>query len=124
MRRLSLLVVLLFACEGDEGENAAPSCLEGEERAKLTIENRTGNAFETITMTACDMSETQEFPIPPPGLPDGEDMTINLPAPGCWILDYSGEGCESDPDHRAEEVCAGDTYVWTADGDAHVCVGR
>jgi hypothetical protein len=111
---------LVFACEASDEEAA---CLGRDEPARVTLENRTGNAMETIFMVDCDLGQMQEFPVPPGGLADGEDLTFNLPGPGCWILDYAGEGCVAEPKHRVDEVCSGETHVWTATDETHACVG-
>lgn len=100
------------------------ACLDGDDNAILRIENRTGNAIEVVSFVRCDGSEPTEFPLMPPGLPDGDDVEIPLPGPGCWMLGYSGDGCEAETPHEtAMDVCAGATYVWTPDHLNHVCMG-
>ena len=120
MRRTLFALVLLVACEED-GEDGG--CFGDGEPARIMIENRTGNTFERITMTSCDLAEMQDFPVPPPGLLDGDDVRLNLPSPGCWLIDYEGEGCTAAPSHRAEQVCTGEVHVWTAGLDTHECIG-
>ena len=57
------------------------------EPPQLHIVNQdTGNAVEEITMLACDMSDQSSFPVPPGGLTSGGELTIDLPGPGCWVL--------------------------------------
>ncbi len=120
MRRHLLVLALVLGCEADSDDDG---CFTDDEPARVTVQNRTGNTFERITMTSCDLATSQEFPVPPPGILDGDDVTLNLPEPGCWLIDYDGEGCTADPSHRIEQVCSGQTHVWTADPDTHVCVG-
>lgn len=108
------------------------ACQDGDDPVSLRIENRTGNAIEVVSFVRCDGSDPSEFPLMPPGLADGDDVEIPMPGPGCWLLDYAGEGCEGDMPHETQTenqtenqsgVCAGDTYVWTPDDLHHVCVG-
>lgn len=107
-----------------ESGTDSDACADGDEAAIVRIENRTGNAIEIVYFVRCDGSEPSEFPLMPPGLPDGDDVEIPLPGPGCWMLDYSGEGCEGEMPHEtAMDVCAGATYVWTPDDLNHVCSG-
>ena len=121
--------VLVGSCDADqtdgEGEDSAAGCEPSDEPARLLVQNRTGNTIEVINMRACDGSELVEFPVPSPGLATGEDLTLDLPAPGCWILTYTGEGCFTDPPAQTptEGVCAGDSYTWTATDQTHGCMG-
>jgi hypothetical protein len=117
-----------FRCSQDLDESGsdteANACFDGDEPATLRIENRTGNAIEVVDFVRCDGTDASQFPLTPPGLADGDDVEIPLPGPGCWLLDYSGEGCEGDMPHETPtDVCAGDTYVWTPDELHHACVG-
>lgn len=86
------------------------------------VNQDTGNAVEEITMVACDMSDQSSFPVPPGGLPDGGELTIDLPGPGCWVLQYSGEGCFGDVPGMVEAAC-GETVEWVLTGENHVCAG-
>lgn len=125
----------VFRCgelEGtDEGSSAEEStgstedvCFGDGPGAIVRIENRTGNAIEVVYFVRCDGSDASEFPLMPPGLANGEDVELPLPGPGCWLLDYSGEGCEGTAPHETEmQVCIGDTYVWTPDDLHHECAG-
>jgi len=144
-RFVGLLVVPLLGCTfGDntcEGQNdpgfrcsilaessgeasTGDACFADDPAAIVRIENRTGNAIEVVYFVRCDSTDASEFPLMPPGLPSGMDVEIPLPGPGCWLLDYSGEGCEADTPYSTEtDVCAGDTYVWTPDESRHVCTG-
>lgn len=101
------------------------ACPESEAAAMLTVQNRTGNRIDEITMRACDGSDLVMFPVPEGELGNDADLTIDLPAPGCWILSYTGEGCFNDPKHQTptEGVCGGDTHVWTASAETHGCAG-
>ncbi|MBL4685592.1 MAG: hypothetical protein JKY37_13440 [Nannocystaceae bacterium] len=124
---LSTAFLWLAACDESSGEDpeAATGCPDTEAAALLTVDNRTGNTMEAFTMRACDGSDLVDFPIPNGGLVSGETLTIELPAPGCWILSYKGDGCFNDPKHQtpAEGVCGGETHMWTADEQAHTCSG-
>ena len=110
--------------DGSSGaEESGGACEAATPGVVLQLENRTGNTIEIVHFVRCDGSDASEFPLMPPGLPDGGDVTVPMPAPGCWLLGYSGEGCEPDMPHEAASLCAGDTYVWTPDALHHVCVG-
>src|SRR5262249_20796130 len=99
-------------------------CFADDPPATLKIENRTGNAIATVEFVRCDGSDPSEFPLMPPGLPSGMDVEIPLPAPGCWMLNYSGDGCVADPPYSTvDDVCAGTSYTWTPDASHHVCSG-
>lgn len=89
---------------------------------QLHVVNQTGNGVEEITMLACDMTEQSSFPVPPGGLPDGGDITIDLPGPGCWVLQYGGEGCFGDEPGMVDAAC-GETAEWTLTPENHVCAG-
>ncbi len=107
-------------------ETTAPATTEDTgcaELPQLHVVNGTGNAVEEITMSACDMSEQSSFPVPPGGLPDGGDLTIDLPGPGCWVLEYAGEGCFGDPPGMVEAAC-GETVEWALTPESHVCAGH
>lgn len=92
------------------------------ELPQLHVVNGTGNGVEETTMIACDMSDQTSFPVPPGGLPDGGELTIPLPGPGCWILGYTGEGCFGDPPGMVEAAC-GETVEWALLPESHVCAG-
>ncbi len=89
---------------------------------QLHVTNTTGNAIEEIIMLACDMTDQVSFPVPPGGLPDGGELTIDLPGPGCWVLQYNGEGCFGDPPGMVDAAC-GQTVEWPLTPDSHVCAG-
>jgi hypothetical protein len=144
MMRLSLIAALLapvactqttticdeagFRCvpfpeESSSGDDGG-ACLDGDEPAVVQIQNRSGNAIETVYFIRCDGTDPSEFPLMPPGLASGEDVEIPLPGPGCWLLDYAGEGCEGEmPTSTEDDVCAGDTFAWLVDDQNHVCAG-
>jgi hypothetical protein len=105
------------------GDESGGACEADSPGVVLQLENRTGNAIEIVYFVRCDGSDASEFPLMPPGVPDGGDVAVPMPGPGCWMLGYSGEGCEPDMPTETEPLCAGDTYVWTPDADHHVCVG-
>lgn len=106
----------------DEGASTAEETGACTELPRLHVVNGTGNAIEEITMVACDMSEQNAYPVPPGGLPDGGELTISLPGPGCWILGYTGEGCFGDPPGMVEAAC-GETVEWALTPENHVCAG-
>jgi hypothetical protein len=108
----------------DEGSSGEDACMADSPAAILRVENRTGNAIEIIQFVRCDHTDASEFPLMPPGLADGDDVEVPLPGPGCWLLDYSGDGCQGETPHETEmQVCAGETYVWTPDAAHQVCAG-
>ena len=114
---------------GDEtaAETAAETAVAEDsgcaEPPRLHVVNQdTGNAVEEITLVACDESEQSSFPVPPGGLPDGGELTIDLPGPGCWVLQYSGEGCFGDMPGMVTAAC-GETVEWVLTGENHVCEG-
>lgn len=92
------------------------------ELTQLHVVNGTGNGVEEITMLACDMSDQAAYPVPPGALPDGGELTLSLPGPGCWILGYTGEGCFGDPRGMVEAAC-GETVEWELLPENHVCAG-
>ncbi|MBC8073805.1 MAG: hypothetical protein IAG13_36135 [Deltaproteobacteria bacterium] len=118
-----------FRCSqlADESSSSADesggACEAESPGVELQLENRTGNTNEIVYFVRCDGSDGSEFPLMPPGLPDGDDVAVPMPGPGCWLLAYSGEGCEPDMPHETAPLCAGDTYVWAPDALHHVCVG-
>jgi hypothetical protein len=109
--------------DSSSGDESGDACEADSPGVVLQLENRTGNAIEIVHFVRCDGSDASEFPLMPPGLPDGGDVAVPMPGPGCWLLGYSGEGCEPDMPTETEPLCAGDTYVWTPDAQHHVCVG-
>ena len=132
MRRLvplALALALSPACDPEEGEeqedaegeDSMAECSDSDEPASVTLQNRTGVPITLVTMRACDGSELEDFPIPGGELANGEDTTIDLPKPACWILSYDAQGnCTNEPREQFS-VCAGDTYVWNASSDKHNC---
>jgi hypothetical protein len=82
---------------GTAGTAMAEDTACADELPRLHVVNGTGNAVEEIIMLACDMSDEVSFPVPSGGLPDCGELTIDLPGPGCWVLQYNGEGCFADP---------------------------
>lgn len=146
-----LTTAWLAACGGDDGDTAETGADEGTTAStpttgtpagtddtaaestaaddtgcaalpQLHVTNTTGNAIEEIIMLACDMTDQVSFPVPPGGLPDGGELTIDLPGPGCWVLQYNGEGCFGDPPGMVEAAC-GQTVEWSLTPDSHVCAG-
>lgn len=73
-------------------------------------------------MVAWDMSDEVSYPVPPGALPSDGERTIDLPGPGCWMLDHSGEGCSADARSMVEASC-GELVEWTLRPDDHVCIG-
>lgn len=111
------------ASTGADGSTGAVACDADTPKPILHIDNQTGNGFDVIYFVHCDGTEPSEFPLVPQ-LATGASLEIPMPGPGCWILDYDGDGCSAEPPHQTEmDVCAGDTYVWTAGPDTHVCAG-
>jgi hypothetical protein len=109
---------LVLACAEEEPPESCP-----EQQPTLEFVNTTGNTIQVIYFYACDMSEDSSYPLPPPGLPTGETISIPFPGPGCWYIDYEGEGCQSDQPQKADELFCDDTFEWVADDLHHVCIG-
>jgi hypothetical protein len=107
----------------DEGETAAESETADCDPPTLELHNMTGNTIELVHFYACDMSDGNDYPLPPPGLANGESASIPFPGPGCWVLEYEGEGCFSDMPEMPPELDCGDSHTWTADLDHHICQG-
>lgn len=126
---LVAMALSLPAC-GDDGDPTMETGADGgattdcapDELPQLHVVNQTGNAVEEITMLACDMSDMSSYPVPPGGLPTGGELTIPLPGPGCWVLQYSGEGCLSDTPGMVE-AAACETVEWLLDENNHACAG-
>lgn len=109
------MLLTLSTCEADD------ACENGEP-ASLTFENRTGGVVVSITATPCDGGEEQELSLPDGGITFTEQFTVDLPASGCWLLEWSGGGCTNDPAYRTSpEVCGAETHVWTASTEGRVC---
>jgi hypothetical protein len=89
----------------------------------LELRNNTGNTIEIVHFDACDMSDGHDFPIPPPGLANGESTSIPFPDAGCWVLSYEGEGCFSMVPEMPGDLACGDSYAWTPDDSNHICEG-
>lgn len=124
LRRTAPLLVLLTlsTCDADATDDAG--CEESNEPASLTIDNRTGGVVESVTATPCEGDEEQELSLPDAGIPFSEKFTVELPAPGCWLLRWNGSGCTNDPPHRTTtDVCGGSSYEWTTTIDGRVCDG-
>ena len=111
----------------EDGADASSDAAEGDTSScdppALELHNNTGNAIEIVRFDACDMSDGAEFPVPPPGVLDGESATIAFPGPGCWVLGYEGEGCFNVTPEMVEELECGETHVWTVGPDDHICQG-
>jgi hypothetical protein len=105
------------ATDGTEtdGECSAPVVLE--------LTNTTSNAIEVIHFLACDMSDGSDYPVPPPGLASGEMESFPFPGPGCWLLNYEGEGCFNDGVVMTGELGCGDVYAWMPPESTHTCAG-
>jgi hypothetical protein len=110
----------LSACGGGSDE----SCGDPDQPARLHVINETGNTFAEIVLRSCDGTMENAVPLPPPGLADGEERTIELPTPGCWEVSYTGDGCFNVPVHETPEVCGGQTHEWVADLETHACAGH
>ena len=85
--------------------------------------NNTGNTIEVLHFLACDMSDGNDYPLPPPGLANGDSTNIPFPGPGCWLIGYEGEGCASDMPVTTPELACGEVYSWMPDDLNHVCQG-
>jgi hypothetical protein len=134
--RLALVVALALgvnACgdntsDGDTGSDAATEAeTDGTETGEcstvLELTNDTSNTIEVIHFLACDMSDGNDYPVPPPGLASGEMTSVPFPGPGCWLLSYEGEGCYNDVIIMTDELGCGDVYAWTPDDSDHICTG-
>lgn len=114
----------MLADESSGEPTDGDACFADDPVAAVRITNTTGNAIEVVTFVRCDGSDASEFPLMPPGLATGSSIEIPLPAPGCWAMNYSGEGCQGAMVHEtAMDVCAGDVYEWTPQTDNHICAG-
>ncbi len=124
LRARSLVMVLGlslgFAC-GEEEADIPESC--DEQQPTLALDNQTGNTIEVIHFVACDMSEQSDYPLPPPGLASGEPIEIPFPGPGCWIMQYEGDGCFNDPREQTDALDCDATWTWTPTVDTHICAG-
>lgn len=110
--------------ESSSSADDGGACFDDGEPAVVELQNRSGNAVETVFFVRCDGTDPSEFPLMPPGLPTGEDVEIPLPGPGCWLLNYAGEGCVGhEPTSTQDDVCAGQTFLWLLDEQNHECVG-
>lgn len=114
----------MLADESGSESATTDACFADDPVAAVRIVNDTGNAISVVTFVRCDGTDPSEFPLMPPGLQTGSSLEIPLPAPGCWLLNYSGEGCEGAlPHETAMDVCAGEVYEWMIDNFHHQCVG-
>jgi hypothetical protein len=111
-------VSLLLACAE---EKPPESC--SDQQPTLEFVNTTGNTVQVIHFYACDQSEQSDYPLPPPGLPTGETISIPFPGPGCWQMQYEGDGCQNDPPEQADDLFCDDTYEWVTDELDHICIG-
>jgi hypothetical protein len=109
---------LVLACTEEEPPQSCP-----EQQPTLDFVNMTGNTVQVIRFSACDMSEQSDYPLPPPGLPTGETVSIPFPGPGCWVLDYEGEGCQAYMPLQTDDLFCDDSFEWVADDMNHICVG-
>ena len=111
------MLLALSTCEADE------SCENGEP-ATLVFENRTGGVVLSITATPCDGGEAQALPLPDTGVMFTEQFVVALPSPGCWLLQWSGDGCTNEPAYRTSpEVCGAESHIWAASTEGRVCEG-
>ncbi len=123
IRRAAPLLVLLTlsTCDADTDGGA---CEASDEPASVTIDNRTGGTVESVTATPCDGGEEQELELPDTGVAFSDQFTVELPAPGCWLLHWNGAGCTNDPPYRTTtDVCGGESYAWMVTIDGRVCDG-
>jgi hypothetical protein len=138
LHRIPLVLAICLApiaCSTDDTADAASTSSEetatdtdGEETGEpctvvLELTNHSTNAIEVIHFLACDMSDRSDYPVPPPGLADGDSASFPFPGPGCWLLSYEGEGCFNDQIVMTGELACGDVYAWTPDSSDHVCSG-
>ncbi len=116
------MLLTLSTCDADATDDGA--CEASDEPASLTIDNRTGGVVESVTATPCEGGQEQELALPDAGIAFSEQFTVELPAPGCWLLHWNGNGCTNDPPHRTTtNVCGGESYEWTTTVDGRVCDG-
>ncbi len=121
IRRAAPLLVLLSlsSCDTDASEDG---CDPSDAPASVTVDNRTGGVIESVTATPCDGGDERELPLPDAGIPFPEQLTVELPAPGCWLLHWNGSGCTNDPPYRTSpDVCGGDAHAWMVTIDGRVC---
>ncbi|MFV8754402.1 hypothetical protein ACNOYE_27970 [Nannocystaceae bacterium ST9] len=118
---LTLIACLSLVLGCAEEEQPPESC--PDQQPTLDFTNATGNTVQVIHFVACDQSDQSDYPLPPPGLPTGESVSIPFPGPGCWYLNYEGDGCQGDQAIETEGLFCDDTYEWTADEAHHICVG-
>ena len=117
-----LLLLILSTCDTDGGDDAA--CEASDEPSSVTVDNRTGATIEQVTAAPCDGGEAVELALPAEGLEFSTQATVELPGPGCWLLQWSGGGCSNGTPYRTStDVCPGDTYEWQASVEGRVCSG-
>jgi hypothetical protein len=121
MLACSLGLALGLGCAEDEPE-IPDECADGMQPT-LEIINTTGNTIQVIYFVSCDMAEQSEFPLAPPGLADDESISIPFPGPGCWRLDYEGDGCVADVPTETQPLDCDATYEWMPDEFNHICIG-
>lgn len=118
----AFFLALTVACDDDDGMSDGETGGTCDAPPAVQVTNTVSNAIEELIFTACDMSDQVSYPVPMGALPPGEMLTASLPGPGCWIIEYRGEGCETNNPLMAEvEAC--DTVAWEPDEFNHGCVG-
>lgn len=118
---LALVLGLAGGLACTEEEEIPDSC--DDQQPTLALDNQTGNTIDVIHFYACDMSEQSDYPLPPPGLATGESVEIPFPGPGCWIMQYEGDGCLNDPVEQTDPLDCDAVWAWTAGLDEHICAG-
>lgn len=110
-RAASLLALLTLAgCDDEKGDG---SCEPSSQPATVNVDNRSGGLIEAITAMPCDGGDAQELTVPAEGIAFSSQASVELPGPGCWVLEWSGESCSGESSHRTSPaVCGGDTYEW------------
>ncbi len=115
------MLLTLSTCDADSDDGG---CEASDEPASVAVDNRTGGTVESITATPCDGGQEVELPLPEAGLAFSDQVTLELPSPGCWLLHWNGSGCTNDPPYRtSRDVCGGESYAWTLTIDGRVCEG-
>lgn len=117
---LAAAVVALGAACAEPADDDDASAAES---VAMLLENRADVAVELLHQSVCEDSSgaRTQVPLPPEGVPAGEDFTWDLGGEGCWRAEAEGGGCfvsvETGP------LPLGGAFTWTLGPEDLLCVG-
>ena len=121
----ALAISFSIACGSgakESGETGS-DCVDGT-GPSVAITNDTPWTMTALQYGECGKMQSNDFPFPPPGLEPGDELTVPLPGPGCYVFQVvEPSGCALDPAIVTPELDACSSFELDLEDSLFICPG-